>query len=183
VVSAGADAVHPRRVFAPAGARTRRVIGVVALLVAFDQVTKAWAASALADGPKYVIGHSIGFELTRNSGSAFSRFQGYTPILAVGAVIVTVFLVRTMRRTHDAWTVVGLVLILAGAAGNLCDRIFRSPGFMRGEVVDFVKLGPWPLFNVADSCLTIGAIVLAVRMLLAPTNDPTSDPTTGADDC
>ncbi|HEY3834377.1 MAG TPA: signal peptidase II [Acidimicrobiia bacterium] len=170
-MSAGADAVSPRRVLAPVGARTRRVVGVVALLVACDQVTKAWAASALADGPKYVIGHSIGFELTRNSGSAFSRFQGYTPILAVGAVIVTVFLVRTVRRVHDAWTVVGLALVLSGALGNLCDRIFRSPGFMRGEVVDFVKLGPWPLFNVADSCLTIGAVVLAVRMLFAPTSD------------
>ena len=86
-------------------------------------------------------------------------------------MIVTVFLVRTMRRVHDTWTVVGLVLVLAGAFGNLCDRIFRSPGVMRGEVVDFVKLGPWPLFNVADSCLTIGAIVLAVRMLTAPQVD------------
>jgi signal peptidase II len=142
----------------------------VIVLVALDQVTKAWAVHSLADGPKYVIGHSIGFELTRNSGAAFSRFQGYTPILAVGAVLVTVFLVRTMRRVHDTWTVVGLVLVLTGALGNLCDRIFRSAGhgFLGGEVVDFVKLGPWPRFNLADSCLTIGAIVLAVRTLTMP---------------
>ncbi len=150
------------------GTRTRRVVAAIILLVGLDQLTKAWAAATLASGPKYVIGHSIGFELTRNSGSAFSRFQGYTPILAVAAILVTVVLVRTMHRVHDAWAVVGLMLVLCGAVGNLCDRIFRSPGFLRGEVVDFVKLGPWPLFNVADSCLTIGAIVLAVRMLRAP---------------
>ncbi len=144
------------------------VIAVV-LLVLVDQLTKAWAVHALADGPKYVIAHSIGFELTRNSGAAFSRFRGYTTVLAIGAIAVTVFLVRTMRRVHDAWTVAGLVLVLAGALGNLCDRIFRSAhhGFLAGEVVDFVKLGPWPLFNVADSCLTIGAIVLAVRVMLS----------------
>lgn len=146
------------------------MILAIVVLVAFDQLTKAWAVHTLADGPKYVIGHSIGFELTRNSGAAFNHFQGLTPLLAVGAVLVTVFLIRTMRRVHDTWTVIGLVFVLVGAVGNLCDRIFRSAGhgFLGGEVVDFVKLGPWPLFNVADSCLTIGAIVLAVRTLTAP---------------
>ncbi len=145
----------------------RPVASAVVVLVAVDQLTKVWAVRSLADGPIHVIGSSIGFELTRNSGGAFSRFRGYAPVLAVGAILVTAFLVRTVRRAHDRATVVGLVLILSGALGNLCDRIARSHhhGFLGGEVVDFVKLGPWPLFNVADSCLTIGAIVLAVRTL------------------
>jgi signal peptidase II len=60
------------------------------------------------------------------------------------------------------------VLVLGGALGNLVDRFARSPGFLRGHVVDFVAVGWWPVFNVADSCVTIGAILLVVRTLFAP---------------
>ena len=48
-----------------------------------------------------------------------------------------------------------------------CDRFFRAPGFLRGHVVDFVSVGWWPVFNVADSCVTIGAVLLIVRSLRA----------------
>jgi signal peptidase II len=71
-------------------------------------------------------------------------------------------LVRAVQRTTDTVTVVALSLILAGALGNLCDRVFRTPGFLRGAVVDFVVLGRWPSFNVADSAITIGAILLVL---------------------
>ena len=57
---------------------------------------------------------------------------------------------------------IGYVLVLGGALGNLTDRFFRSPGFLRGHVVDFVAVGRFPVFNVADSCITIGAILLVV---------------------
>ncbi len=136
-------------------------------IVVADQLTKAWAVSSLANGPKQVFGSAVGFELARNSGSAFSRFQGYTPILAVLACIVAVLIARQVSRANDRWMLVGLTLVLGGALGNLGDRFFRSPGVLRGHVVDFVKLGPWPLFNVADSCITIGAIILIVRTLFA----------------
>ena len=147
---------------------TRWVIAGVLAIVAIDQLTKSWAVGALADGPKSVIGDTVEFDLTRNGGSAFSRFQGITPILAVGAIIVTVVLIRVLRRTTDRLLVIGLVLVLGGALGNLMDRIFRAPGFMRGHVVDFVAVGWWPVFNVADSCVTIGAILLILRSLRAP---------------
>jgi signal peptidase II len=147
---------------------TRWVIVGVLAIVAIDQLTKSWAVSSLATGPKAVIGDTVEFNLTRNGGSAFSRFQGITPILAVGAIIVTVVLIRVLRRTTDRLLVIGLVLVLGGALGNLMDRIFRTPGFMRGHVVDFVAVGWWPVFNVADSCVTIGAILLILRSLRAP---------------
>ena len=79
-----------------------------------------------------------------------------------------------MRQATDRWTLVGLVLVLGGALGNLADRLARSPGFLRGHVVDFVAVGWWPVFNVADSCITIGAIVLIVRTLFAPAAAPAS---------
>jgi signal peptidase II len=83
-------------------------------------------------------------------------------------------IVRSLRQATDRATLVGLVLVLGGALGNLTDRLMRSPGFLRGHVVDFVAVGWWPVFNVADSCITIGAIVLIVRTLLAPATAPSS---------
>jgi signal peptidase II len=103
--------------------------------------------------------------LARNSGSAFSGFRAYTPVLATLAIVITVFIARAVRQATDRWVMIGLVLVLGGAIGNLVDRIARSPGFLRGHVVDFVAVGWWPVFNVADSCITIGAVLLIVRTL------------------
>ncbi len=145
--------------------RATRVGVWLAVIVAVDQITKSWVVHALADGPKDLIGSTIALQLARNSGAAFSRFQGFTPVLAVGAIAIAVLLTRTLRRTTDTLTVIGLVMVLGGALGNLSDRMFRSPGVFRGEVVDFVKVGSFPLFNVADSCVTVGAVLIAVRSL------------------
>jgi signal peptidase II len=144
------------------------VIGAIVAIVAVDQLTKAWAVAALSDGPVHVIGDTVEFELTRNGGGAFSRFQGMTPVLAVGAIVVTVVLARVLRRTTDTILVVALTLVLGGALGNLVDRFARAPGFLRGHVVDFVSVGWWPVFNVADSCVTIGAVLLILRSLRPP---------------
>ena len=137
---------------------TTIVIGVVVL----DQVSKLWAVRELVDSPVDLIGNDIGFALVRNTGSAFSLFQAFTPLLAVVAIVVAVLLVRAVRRTRDTLMVVGLSLVLGGALGNLMDRLFRSPGFLKGAVVDFVHVGSFPTFNVADSAITIGAATIVV---------------------
>jgi signal peptidase II len=141
---------------------TTIVVGVVVL----DQLSKAWAVRALADEPITVVG-DVGFRLARNTGSAFSLFRGFTPLLALLAVAVAVFLVRAVRRADDRLLVVSLSLILGGALGNLVDRMFRAPGFLRGGVVDFVGVGSFPTFNVADSAVTIGAVTLAIWAIRA----------------
>jgi signal peptidase II len=140
------------------------VVGVVVL----DQVTKTWAVRELADGPVEVAGSDVAFRLSRNSGGAFSLFQGFTPLLAVLAIVLAVVLVRALHRTRDPLVLVALALILGGALGNLIDRLARSPGFLRGEVVDFVDVGRFPVFNVADSAITIGAVLLFVAVLRSP---------------
>ena len=146
------------------GSRAARICAWLALIITLDQVSKSWVASALDDGePRDVIGSLVHFQLTRNSGAAFSRFRGATPLLAVLAIAIAFVLARTLRKTSDAFTVLGMVLVLGGALGNLADRFFRSPGVLSGHVVDFVKVGSFPLFNVADSCITVGAILIAVR--------------------
>jgi signal peptidase II len=159
---AGTTGSAPRRRRAGWG----RIAAAVGLIVAVDQVTKAWAVAALSDGPINVIGTHVQFDLTRNGGSAFGRFQGMTPLLAVGAIAVSVFLVRAVRQASDGWMVAALTLVLGGAVGNLTDRVVRAPGFLTGHVVDFVKVGWWPVFNLADSCITVGAVLLVVRSLL-----------------
>jgi len=78
-----ANGVAETRGRVPSRSRTAWVIAALASIVAVDQLTKAWAVNALADGPEHVIGDFLVFDLARNSGSAFSRFQGYTTVLAV----------------------------------------------------------------------------------------------------
>lgn len=150
------------------GARTRRVVAGVAVIVAADVLTKVWAVSALSDGPVGVVGDFVELRLTRNPGGAFGRFQGMTVVLAVAAIAITFLLVRELRRTTDRVLLFGLTLVLGGALGNLVDRVFRSPGVLRGHVVDFVSVGEFPVFNIADSCITIGAIALVLRTLRTP---------------
>jgi signal peptidase II len=170
VESGGADerAVAGAPAAPVASARLWRVAAAVTAIVLLDQLTKIWAVAALSDGPFSIVGEGVEFHLTRNPGGAFGRFQGMTPLLAVGAVLVTVWLVRTVRTASDPWMVVALTLVLGGALGNLTDRFARSPGFLRGHVVDFVKVGSFPVFNVADSCVTVGAVLLIVRTLFPP---------------
>lgn len=147
---------------------------VVGVLVA-DQLTKAWAVRELADGPVLLAGDDVGFRLARNTGSAFSLFRGFTPLLALLAIVVAVFLVRTVRRTDDTLLVVALSLVLGGALGNLVDRMFRAPGFLRGGVVDFIGVGSFPTFNVADSAVTVGAVLLGVWAILADLRERRTD--------
>jgi signal peptidase II len=145
--------------------------GIVVAIVAADQATKAWAVSTLPGAPVSVIGNDVELRLTRNNGGAFSLFQGFTPLLALLAVVIAVMLVRAVRQAGDRVTVIGLCLVLGGAIGNLADRLFRSPGFARGAVVDFVRLGWWPTFNVADASITCGAVLLIGWTLFGPRLD------------
>ncbi len=132
----------------------------VAVIVGADQATKSIAVARWTDAPLKVVGTAIEFSVTRNSGSAFSRFQNLTPLLALGAVVVAIVLARAARKETDRITLCALVLLLGGALGNLTDRFARAPGFLRGEVIDFVKVGWWPTFNVADSAITVGLVLL-----------------------
>ena len=138
-------------------------LAVAGVVVVLDQLAKLWAVSALSDGPVQVIGSLLQFRLTRNPGGAFSVLTGFTPVLALLAVGMVVYIVRTTRRTADVVMAYALGLVLGGAVGNLIDRMVRSPGFLRGEVVDFIKVPNWPTFNVADCAITVGVILIAIR--------------------
>jgi signal peptidase II len=150
----------------------RRVLAaaIVVVVVVLDQLTKIWAVAALSDEPIDIVGDTVRFQLARNAGGAFSFVSGagVTPVLALIAIGVAIYLVRMVGRAEGRLMLVALALILGGALGNLCDRFVRSPGFLRGEVIDFVSVGLWPIFNVADSALSIGIVLLLVASFRSP---------------
>jgi signal peptidase II len=149
-----AAAPAPRR-------RLRLLLGVAAVVLALDIITKVLAVKLLTPGqPVPIIGDTVTWTLVRNSGAAFSMATGYTWVLTVIATGVVVGIFWMGRRLVSPWWAIGLGMILGGAMGNLVDRFFRSPGPLRGHVVDFLSIGWWPVFNVADPSVVGGAILL-----------------------
>ncbi|PZU03219.1 MAG: signal peptidase II [Gordonia sp. (in: high G+C Gram-positive bacteria)] len=141
------------------------LVVAVTVLVA-DLITKIVAVALIEPGdPVEIIGDTVTFKLVRNSGAAFSMATGYTWILTLIALAVVAGIIRYSHRLGSIWWALGLGLVLGGALGNLIDRIFRAPGPLRGHVVDFVSVGWWPVFNVADSAVVCGAIGLVVLTL------------------
>ncbi len=137
---------------------------VMGAVVAVDQLTKWWAITRLADGPVHVIG-TLDLELSRNTGASFSLFQGQAFLLVPVAVLLLVGLFVMVWRSSSTGRAATLGLILGGAVGNLCDRIFRGD---HGAVVDFIALHFWPTFNVADASIVIGCALLVFSLVRAP---------------
>lgn len=141
----------------------RLLVSVAAIVLALDIGTKVLAVKLLPPGqPVPIIGDTVTWTLVRNSGAAFSMATGYTWVLTLIATGVVVGIFWMGRRLVSPWWAVGLGLILGGAMGNLVDRFFRAPGPLRGHVVDFLSVGWWPVFNVADPSVVGGAILLVV---------------------
>ncbi len=146
---------------APLRRRLRLLLSVAALVLILDIVTKVLAVKFLTPGvPVSIIGDTVTWTLVRNSGAAFSMATGYTWVLTLVATGVVLGIIWMGRRLVSPWWAVGLGMILGGALGNLVDRFFRSPGPLRGHVVDFLSIGWWPVFNVADPAVVGGAILL-----------------------
>jgi signal peptidase II len=136
------------------------LFGVAVLVLAADAVSKIIVVADLARHPPIrLLGGLLTLRLLRNSGAAFSIGTSMTIIFTAIAVGVIVFILRTARRLRSLPWAITLGLLLGGATGNLADRIFRSPGPMRGFVVDWIQLPHWPVFNLADSSIVCGGIL------------------------
>ncbi|MGI5129380.1 signal peptidase II [Pseudonocardia sp. CA-107938] len=144
---------------------------IAAVILAADVVTKVLAVAAFEGRPPVqLLGGLVYLQLIRNPGAAFSLATGYTWVLTIVAIAVVVVIVRVARRLRSPGWAIALGLVLGGALGNLTDRIFRSPGPLQGHVVDMVSLfAPdgrvWPVFNVADSSIVCGGILLVLLAL------------------
>jgi signal peptidase II len=145
--------------------RHRLLFVVVALgAYAVDVATKVLAVAHLnPDESVDVVGGLLRLDLVRNPGAAFSTGTSYTLILSVIAVIAAGVVIRFGRRLGDRTWAVALGLLLAGVCGNLTDRVFREPAFLRGHVVDFLELPHWPVFNVADMLIDAAVVLIIIQ--------------------
>jgi len=160
------DPVAPRR----SGGRNFALAALVMVaIVAADQASKAWILGRL--GPNgdtnqiKIIPGFLRFIYVENSGAAFGLFQGKSPILTILAMLVIAFLIVYFRHAiaQSRWLSLALGLQLGGALGNVIDR------FRHGFVVDFVNVPKWPTFNVSDSAITIGVIMLGLYLITRDT--------------
>ena len=162
-----ADAAPPAPPLGPR--RLGLIASIAALVLLADQATKRWAVDNLSDGRIVEVVGSLQFNLSYNTGVAFSLGSGkgigpWISVLAV-VVVVAVSFGATSRITIGA---VASGLISGGALGNLLDRAFRGDdGFLHGAVIDFIDLQWWPIFNIADAAIVVGAGLLVLASFKA----------------
>jgi signal peptidase II len=166
----------------PVQLRTRRIWAltvmfcVAIIVLTADAISKQLVLARLPGHPAVRLLHGlITLDLTFNAGAAFGVGTSYTAVIALIVCGVIAYIIRTARQLRSlAWTI-ALGLLLGGALGNLGDRVFRGPGPLRGEVVDWINLPHFPwTFNLADASITCAAVLIAVLALRGSRIDGTS---------
>ncbi|NKY58714.1 signal peptidase II [Nocardia flavorosea] len=139
------------------------LLTIAVTLFTLDLITKVVVVQQIQPGERIpLIGDFVQLVLVRNPGAAFSMATGMTWLLTLIAAAVVIGVLRIGRTLRSPLWAIGLGGVLGGAFGNLMDRLFRAPGPMQGHVVDFFSVGSFPVFNVADSSIVCGAILLVV---------------------
>jgi signal peptidase II len=133
------------------------LLPVAAVVLALDQGTKQLAVTHLRDHPVDLIKGAVTLRLTLNSGGAFGILQGVPGLFLAATVLVIGLLVVWVRQLADPRMLVPLGMMLGGGLGNASDRLFRHFG---GRVVDWIDLHVWPVFNLADSAIVIGVLLV-----------------------
>ncbi len=165
--------VTPSSEDAPAGAVTKKqskllkvTIGVALGVLILDQISKWYVVHYWEYRlPIELIGPVLRLNVVRNPGAAFSLGAGFTIVFSLIALVVGIVIVRSARTLGSLGWAIALGGLLGGATGNLLDRIFRAPGFLRGHVVDFLEFPNWPVWNVADASIVISAIIMVILSL------------------
>lgn len=133
---------------------------IAGLVVVIDQITKALALSYLKDGQSIPIINKIFYlTLVQNTGAAFGLFKNQTAFFVVISIIAIISIAFFLRKNKTALNF-PLALILGGAMGNLIDRLRCSH-----TVVDFLDFRVWPVFNFADSCISVGTFLLFLLII------------------
>ncbi len=143
---------------------------IAGLVILFDQVTKVIAVATLSDGNVSLIGEFLELTLVRNPDAAFNLLRGAGALIGLLAIAAAVVILMVIRKTERRIDAVILGLILGGALGNLIDRLVRDGVNLSGRVIDFVDFSFWPTFNVADSAITVGAVLAVWEGLRSKTS-------------
>lgn len=147
--------------------RAHRVLGLVLLVVLYvlDQITKYAVVTHMTEGQAVpVVDGLLWWRFIRNPGAAFSMGESVTWIFTIIMAIVAVVILYYLPKARTRGWILGLFGLLAGVLGNLTDRLFREPGFGRGHVVDFISVPHYAIFNIADSCICVSIVVLAILL-------------------
>ena len=143
-------------------------MAIALAVVIVDQLTKHWAVTSLGTDREIDLVWTLRLNLAFNNGMAFGQGQGFGPVIGVVATVVIVYLLVSLRSESSPMSTVGMGLLIGGAAGNLIDRLFRGDeGFLQGAVVDFIDLQWFPIFNVADMAVNVGAALLILNSVLS----------------
>ena len=140
----------------------KRYLSLAFLLLLIDQATKWWASTSLVRGqPNNLIGNMIRLTRVHNEGGAFGIFPGGGIVFLIvsGIVSFILFMILLTMMIDSKLIKTGMAFVLAGAVGNLIDRIHW------GYVLDFFEIRGFPIFNVADACITVGAVLIILSIL------------------
>ncbi|MFM2114062.1 MAG: signal peptidase [Actinomycetota bacterium] len=147
---------------------TRRLWILIASIVVADQLTKHWALNRLSGDRTIDLVGSLRFNLAFNRGMAFSQATGAGPVIGALGFVIVIVIVLWLRRSATGVAAVAAGMIVGGAIGNLIDRLFRGEAWLRGAVVDFIDLQWFPIFNIADSAISIGAVLMILASFRKP---------------
>jgi len=142
-------------------------IAVAAVVVALDQITKHWAVNTLSDGRSRHVVWTLQWNLSFNSGMAFSRGRGLGPIIGLVALVVVIGFAVGSAKVEGRLSRVAVGMLIGGALGNVSDRVFRGDGWLHGSVIDFIDFQWFPIFNVADIGVDVGAALFVLASFLA----------------
>lgn len=155
--------------------RARRLfITIATATFALDLLTKNWAETSLQyREPIRVIGNFLKFTYATNPGAAFNFATNATLVLSSLKLCVAAFIIYYMTKSVDTRWAVSLAFLFGGVVGNLFDRATRAPGNWQGEVIDWIQLPHWPVFNIADSAIVCSGLFMTLLALknIAPTID------------
>lgn len=151
-----------------------RMFGAATLLVIVDQLIKFLVVTELKGKPAIsLIGplnadsdvSVLRFVFVSNTGAAFGLGSNFTLVISLIAIAVVIGLSKWMLKITDPIWMIAATLLFGGALGNLVDRVIREPQVLRGHVVDFISIGKFPVFNFADICISLAAVVMIYAAL------------------
>ena len=164
--------------------RARRLFIIIATATfASDLITKNWAESTLQfREPIRVLGDLLKFTYATNPGAAFNFATNATFVLTSLKLCVAAFIIYYMTKAVDVRWAIGLAFLFGGVVGNLFDRATREPGNWQGEVVDWIQVPHWPVFNIADSAIVCAGIFMTILAMrnIAPIMSHNDDSDGGA---
>ncbi|MFI2782238.1 signal peptidase II [Streptomyces sp. ALB3] len=172
----GADGAGPRQpaegpapdgAVEPGSGRGRKkilaLLSVAVLAYLLDLVSKMIVVAKLEhEEPIEIFGEWLKFDAIRNAGAAFGIGEAFTVIFTAIASVVIIVIIRLARKLYSLPWAIALGLLLGGALGNLTDRVFRAPGVFKGAVVDFIAPAHFAVFNLADSAIVCGGILIVI---------------------